>query len=85
MGDTNYFANLRGEPLKVWHQGLDKMPAPVVNVTSAAGRSNRVEALHAALTYHRDHQDDTVPDVEDICGTAGVFEYFLEKGEYPPG
>ena len=61
------------------------IPAPVVNVTTNASRSDRVEALYAALAYHRDHQDDTVPDAEEVCNTAMAFEYFLKNGEYPSG
>jgi hypothetical protein len=65
---------------------VDGLPVPVVNVTTNVARSNRVEALYAALVYHRDHQDDdTVPDAEEICNTALAFEYYLQHGEYPAG
>lgn len=83
MSDTFYLGNLNSRPLQVTLAG---MPAPVNNVTVSQARSDRVEALYAALTYHRDHQDDdTVPDAEEICGTAQCFEYFLKNGEYPAG
>lgn len=66
---------------------IDGLPTPVVNVTNTGGgRSNRVEALYAALTYHRDHaEEDVIPSAEDICGTAQCFEYFFDKGEFPAG
>jgi len=82
VSDTFYLGNLNARPLTVKLEGL---PTPVFNSTVSTTRSNRVEALYAALAYHRDHQDDTVPDVEEICGTAGVFEYYLDKGEFPAG
>lgn len=64
---------------------VDDIPTPVYNSTVVTTRTNRVEALYAALAYHRDHAEEEIPSVEDVCGTAQCFEYFLDKGEFPAG
>lgn len=81
----HYLAGHRGGPIGL-NLKVEGMPAPVFNTYNNITRSNRVEALYAALEYHRDHPDEeTLPTAEEVCGTAQCFEYFLDKGEFPAG
>lgn len=79
MSESNFLANLRGEPFQVSVKG---MPTPVVNVTTGSTHTDRQIALMAAVNFRQDEQDTTE---EDVVSTAMAFAHFLEHGEFPPG